>query len=196
MASRAETLQLLMNQKIERNEDGRSRVVIECVQPQVDCGEFPIKRVVGDTVAVEADVFTDGHDAIAAALQYRFEGDENWSQVAMQPLGNDRWGAEFQVDRLGTYRYTIVGWIDHFTTWRGYLSEAKAGGFLPQERGQLRTLLAAYLLEKALYEVRYELNNRPGWVTIPLEGILHLCSDFPERATEPQPARRNDKTFK
>ena len=86
----------------------------------------------------------------------------------------------------------IERWAAFWTAWvsatflRGYLSVAETGGFLPQDRGQLRTLLSAYLLEKALYEVRYELNNRPDWVTIPLEGILHLCSDFPERAAELQ----------
>ena len=98
--------------------DGRSRVVIENIDPQVDCGEFPIKRVVGDTVTVEADVFADGHDAVASALQFRLDGEEDWSQIAMQPMVNDRWAAEFRVEQLGTYRYTVVGWIDHFTTWR------------------------------------------------------------------------------
>jgi maltose alpha-D-glucosyltransferase/alpha-amylase len=84
----------------------------------------------------------------------------------------------------------IEHWTAFWTAWvsaaflRGYLVEAKAGEFLPQERGQLQTLLSAYLLEKALYEVRYELNNRPDWTTIPLEGILHLCGDFSERTAE------------
>ena len=52
--------------------------------------------------------------------------------------------------------------------------DAAPGGFLPADQAQLRTLLRAYLLEKALYELRYELNNRPDWVKIPLEGILQL----------------------
>ncbi len=101
-----------------KNNDGRTRVVIEDVRPRVDCGEYPIKRVVGDTVAVEADVFADGHDAVAAALQYRYAGADEWSQVAMRRLVNDRWAAEFRVERLGEYQYAVVGWIDHFSTWR------------------------------------------------------------------------------
>ena len=44
------------------------RVVIENITPQVDCGRFPAKRAIGESVAVEADVFTDGHDAVAATL--------------------------------------------------------------------------------------------------------------------------------
>ena len=51
--------------------DGRRRVVIENVTPRVDDGSFPAKRIVGDVVAVEADVFADGHDRVATALRYR-----------------------------------------------------------------------------------------------------------------------------
>src|SRR4051812_27526433 len=97
--------------------DGRSRVVVENIQPQVDCGKFPIKRVVGDTAEVEADVFTDGHDVVRAVLQYRFDADDEWKQADMLPVVNDKWRAEFIVDRTGTYRYRVSGWIDQFTTW-------------------------------------------------------------------------------
>ena len=48
--------------------DGRRRVAIENVKPAVDCGRFPIKRIVGQTVTVTADVFADGHDVVRAAL--------------------------------------------------------------------------------------------------------------------------------
>ena len=49
----------------EEQIDGRQRVAIEAVEPQIDCGRFPIKRIAGDTVVVEAAVFADGHDQIA-----------------------------------------------------------------------------------------------------------------------------------
>jgi maltose alpha-D-glucosyltransferase / alpha-amylase len=71
-------------------------------------------------------------------------------------------------------------WAAFWSAWssasflQAYLAEARPGGFLPPDASQLRTLLRAYLLEKALYELRYELNNRPDWVKIPLEGILQL----------------------
>jgi maltose alpha-D-glucosyltransferase/alpha-amylase len=55
-----------------------------------------------------------------------------------------------------------------------YLAIASQGAFLPSAREELQVLLDAYLLEKALYELRYELNNRPDWVRVPLQGILHL----------------------
>ena len=97
--------------------EGRARVVVEGIEPQVDGGRFAIKRVVGDHVAVECDAFVDGHDAVACVLRYRFEGDEAWREVAMQPLGNDRWRGEFAVTKVGRYVYTVQGWVDRFGAW-------------------------------------------------------------------------------
>jgi starch synthase (maltosyl-transferring) len=48
--------------------EGRRRVVIEEVQPQVDCGRYPAKRILGDIVTVSAAVFGDGHDHVAGAV--------------------------------------------------------------------------------------------------------------------------------
>jgi starch synthase (maltosyl-transferring) len=97
---------------------GRVRVVIEGVKPEVDGGRFPVKRVVGETVTVEADAFADGHDAVVCRLLYRHEADSDWSEASMLPLGNDRWRGEFTAARLGRYRYTVTGWIDPFLSWR------------------------------------------------------------------------------
>ena len=93
------------------------RVVIRGVKPELECGRFAIKRVVGETVVVEADIFADGHDAIACAVRYRHENEEPWAEVSMEPLGNDRWRAEFPVEHLGNYIYTITAWIDPFQSW-------------------------------------------------------------------------------
>jgi starch synthase (maltosyl-transferring) len=98
--------------------DGRSRVVIEGVRPQIDGGRFPIKRAIGERVVVEADIFTDGHDAVAAALRYRNAGDADWSEVSFAFLTNDRWQAEFTVTALGRAHYTIAAWVDRFGGWR------------------------------------------------------------------------------
>jgi starch synthase (maltosyl-transferring) len=99
----------------------RKRVAIENIEPQIDCGRFAIKRVVGESVTVEADVFADGHDHVACHLLYRFHSDPDWTRVPMAPLTNDRWRAQFSVSSLGDYRYAIEGWIDHLETWRADL---------------------------------------------------------------------------
>ena len=105
---------------------GRNRVAIENIQPQVDFGRYPIKRVSGEAVTVEADVFADGHDQVACALLYRRERDRDWTRIPMQPLGNDRWRGQFRVAGMGRYQYTVEGWIDHLETWRADLKKRVA----------------------------------------------------------------------
>lgn len=93
------------------------RVVIRGVEPELEGGRFAIKRSVGETVNVEADIFADGHDSIAAVLRYRHEDDEPWLEIAMEPLGNDRWRACFRTEKPGQYIYTLSAWVDPFQTW-------------------------------------------------------------------------------
>ncbi len=118
-------------------QDGRKRVVIEGVDPEIDAGRFPVKRVVGGRVSVEADIFADGHDHVAAWLLYRVvprgkqaagAGTRGWQWVKMEPLGNDRWRGEFTVTEVGSYAYTLAGVIDHFDTWRSDLEKRIAAG--------------------------------------------------------------------
>ena len=98
-------------------EEGRRRVIIEGVYPEIDGGQFPIKRTVGEKVRVEADIFADGHDAITSLLLYRPESSRDWHEVPMQALVNDRWRGTFQVDHCEAYCYTLIGWVDHFKSW-------------------------------------------------------------------------------
>lgn len=98
--------------------NGRHRIVVESVTPEVDGGRYPIKRTTGEDVVVEADVFTDGHDLLGVALLYRRDRDPEWIEAPMALLTNDRWQATFRVSDLGRYRYTVIGWVDHFQTWR------------------------------------------------------------------------------
>ena len=97
--------------------DGRRRVVIEAISPEVDGGRFPAKRTVGDQVRVEADIFTDGHDLIAAALLVHREGSDDWTEIPMRPVENDRWAASFRPKEIGRYGFKVEGWVDHFDTW-------------------------------------------------------------------------------
>jgi starch synthase (maltosyl-transferring) len=108
--------------------DGRRRVVVENVTPEVDCGRYPAKRVVGETVVVEADVFADGHDEIAAVVRYRRQGETGWCERPMRPLVNDRWRGEFTVTELGRYQFAVEGWVDPFRTWVRDLARRVAAG--------------------------------------------------------------------
>lgn len=109
-------------------QEGRRRVQIEGVSPEIDGGRFPIKRTVGEEVRVEVDMFADGHDVVAGVLQYRPESSGEWSEVPLSPLVNDRWQANFTVTQLGRYVYTIIGWVDHFLSWRkGIAKKIEAG---------------------------------------------------------------------
>ena len=99
-----------------RDKSGQSRAVIEGITPEIDGGRFPIKRVVGETVVVEADIFGDGHDYVAAVLRYR-QGTGDWAETPMEPIVNDRWRGSFTVTQLGIAEYTVVAWVDRFHSW-------------------------------------------------------------------------------
>ena len=125
--------------------EGRARVIIESVSPEVDDGRFPAKRSVGDKVQVEADVFTDGHDSISSVLLYKHKSETGWHEVPMEFLVNDRWTGEFTVSELGRYSFTIHAWVDHWITWRKDLQKRiKADSDTP-----LDYLIGAELIDAA-----------------------------------------------
>jgi starch synthase (maltosyl-transferring) len=97
--------------------EGRRRVVIEEVQPQVDCGRTPARRFLNDRVAVSAAIFCDGHDHVLARLLYKHQSDPGWQSTPMTALPNDLWFASYIVDKLGPWSFTIQAWVDHFDTW-------------------------------------------------------------------------------
>ncbi|HKI99732.1 MAG TPA: putative maltokinase, partial [bacterium] len=77
----------------------------------------------------------------------------------------------------------LAGWARFWERWsasrflQAYLETAQEGNFLPTDPTELGTLMDMYLLQKALYELSYELNNRPDWVWIPIHGLLHLLDN-------------------
>jgi starch synthase (maltosyl-transferring) len=93
-----------------------SRIVIENVAPSVDGGSFPAKRLVGENVDVEADIFADGYDVLAVELLWRATDDDQWLRKKMRLLGNDRWRAAFVPDRIGRYLFTVEAWWDQYGT--------------------------------------------------------------------------------
>ena len=124
----------------------RRTIVIERVLPELDGGRHPVKRVVGDTLLVTADIFADGHDVLDAALLVRAEGDppDAWSEAPMRPVDNDRWSGSTVLRTNARHRYTIEAWRDAWSTWReGIQKKVLAGVAVPTELAEGRVLLAA-----------------------------------------------------
>jgi starch synthase (maltosyl-transferring) len=103
-------------------EQGRARAVIDSVIPAVDAGRFPIKRIVGEAVRIEAHCLADGHDKLRVLLRWKLLGSEQSEyEIDMQALPNDVWLAEFTPSVAGRYQYTVMAWVDHFQSWRSEL---------------------------------------------------------------------------
>ena len=118
------------------------RITIENVMPSVDGGRFAAKRVVGETVMVEGDVFSDGHDVIAAELLWRAGDEQDWHRIKMQALANDRWQAAFVPARIGRYLFTIEAWCDRYGTFcRDLEVKRRAGADLAVEIAEGRQFL-------------------------------------------------------
>ncbi len=125
--------------------DGRRRVIIERVSPEIDCGQYPAKRVSGEKVLVGADIFGDGADRITAVLCYRRTGDSSWSEVSMLPTGNDRWEGSFLAGAPGRMEFSVEAWIDHFVTWKSGLRKKVDAG----QNVSVELQIGALLVEKA-----------------------------------------------
>jgi starch synthase (maltosyl-transferring) len=125
----------------------RRRVSIERVQPEIDCGRFPVKRTAGEPLVVEADIFADGHSTLGAVLRHRRVSPgtaEPWQETPMRLVDNDRWRTAFTPDRIGDYEYTIEGWIDEFASWRAGLAKwVDAGQVAESELREGAELVAA-----------------------------------------------------
>lgn len=105
-----------------------SRVVIQQVSPEVDAGRFAAKRIEGDRVEVQATIFADGHEVLAAEVLHRRRGAAAWSRAPMGPLGNDRWSGAFETPEIGPYEYTVEAWVDRYATWLDRLEKRHAAG--------------------------------------------------------------------
>lgn len=108
--------------------EDKKRVTVEGVSPEVDAARFPVKRVVGEEVIVESDIFADGHDSLAAVVKFRQERSPHWEESPMTYLVNDRWRGAFVVTEIGRYLYTVEAWVDRFKTWRADLGKKAAAG--------------------------------------------------------------------
>lgn len=122
-------------------------VVIENVTPIVDGGKLPLKRVTGEELVVEADIFKDGHDITAAVLKWRPVGPKNpWQETPMQFVENDRWRAACRFEGIGRQEFTIEAYQDTFATWQHEFVKKYQAGITDLNT---ETIEGAQILEKA-----------------------------------------------
>jgi starch synthase (maltosyl-transferring) len=105
-----------------------SSVVIENLQPLIDGGRYPIKRIIDEDLVVEADIFKDGHDVVAAVLKWRVVGKREWRETSMNFVDNDRWRGVCTLYDEAIHEYTVEAWTDTFRSWqREFAKKFEAG---------------------------------------------------------------------
>ncbi len=103
-------------------------VVIENLQPLIDGGRYPIKRIVGEDLVVEADIFKDGHDVVAAILKWRVLGKRAWRETPMNFVDNDRWRGICTLYDEDIHEYTVEAWTDDFRSWQAEFAKKFEAG--------------------------------------------------------------------
>ena len=103
-------------------------VVIENLQPLIEGGRYPIKRIVGEDLAVEADIFKDGHDVVAAVLKWRVLRERAWRETPMIFVDNDRWRGVCTFYDEAVHEYTVEAWTDTFRSWQSEFAKKFEGG--------------------------------------------------------------------
>ncbi|MDB5989241.1 MAG: alpha-amylase [Herbaspirillum sp.] len=122
------------------------RIAIDVVTPAVDNGRFPVKRIIGESLTIEADILLDGHDHLAAKVLWRTADSRKWQSVPMREIGNDRWQAQLPLQRVGRYLFAIEAWRDTFGSYCDELDKKSRAGLdltLELEEGRLLVLQAA-----------------------------------------------------
>ena len=108
------------------------RILVERVQPCVDCGRYPAKASVGDEVAVSADAFRDGHEVLRMVVRYKAPGQRGWSEAPLAPydaeVGGNGFAGGFPVDAQGTWTFSFEAWADAFASWRSEITRKHAAG--------------------------------------------------------------------
>ncbi|MDF3981762.1 DUF3416 domain-containing protein [Luteibacter sp. PPL201] len=173
------------------------RVVIEAVEPTVDAGRFPAKRIVGQAIEVTADIFMDGHEVLAARLAYRAQDDKTWREVPMVPVNNDIHAARFTPTRIGRHEFRIEAWHDRFGSYHHELEVKHAAGVdvtLELEEGRLmveaRARDASGPKAKALRQLAAAVSKAEGEARV--ERLL--AADTVELMLATDPRRRSTVT--
>ncbi|MGE5476425.1 MAG: maltotransferase domain-containing protein, partial [Bacteroidales bacterium] len=139
-------------------------ILIQAVAPCVDCGRYAVKREVGDTLEVTADILKDGHDKLAARVLWREKGEVEWRWEPMVHQDNDRWIGRVPLSRNTRLQFTIEAWVDTYETWRGDVTKKRA---------------AAQAVAVEVVEGRMLLNGRLGAIQgADRERLEHLLAEL------------------
>src|SRR5260370_42080204 len=133
-------------------------VVIENVQPLLDGGDYPIKRIVGEDLVVEADIFKDGHDVVAAVLKWRVLGKRAWRETPLTFVDNDRWRGVCTLYDEAIHEYTVEAWTDSFRSWQSEFTKKFEAGISTLRSEALE---GAALVEAAARRARYVADAAP-----------------------------------
>jgi starch synthase (maltosyl-transferring) len=106
------------HQRTRADDAANQRIALENISPAVDGGAFPVKSIPHARITVQADIFMDGHDQLAAELRWRAKDESRWRAVPMERGLNDRWEAAFRPRRVGAHEFTIAAWFDAWHTFR------------------------------------------------------------------------------
>ncbi|MBA3688559.1 MAG: alpha-1,4-glucan--maltose-1-phosphate maltosyltransferase [Chloroflexi bacterium] len=170
----------------------RRSIAIEAVEPEVDCGEAAVKRVVGDELRVTADIFAEGHDLLDAVLLVRREDERRWAESAMRLVSNDRWSGTVRLRNNARHRYTIEAWRDAIGSWRETITKKLdaaqpvatelAEGRVLLEAAQLRTRGAdGRLIATALARERRARTDRSRAAALTDERVVAAARRHPDR---------------
>jgi starch synthase (maltosyl-transferring) len=136
-----------------------SRIVIQDVSPEVDCGRFPAKAVEGDRVTVSATIVRDGHEVLGAAVRWKRPGALRWSEGPLEPVGNDRFDGSFEADAPGRWAYRVEAWVDRVASYRWEIERKVDAG---QEDLTSELAEGAALLGRESLSVEEALRLEPG----------------------------------
>ena len=115
-------------------------VVIENMEPCIDGGRFPVKRIVGQELKVSADVSKNGHDQLSVVLKWRKIGKPDWHQTPMAQTENDRWEAACHFIENAQHEYTVEAWEDAFKSWQVEYAKKYGAGNLDLRLNWTRVL--------------------------------------------------------
>jgi starch synthase (maltosyl-transferring) len=182
--------------------EGRKRIVIDEIQPTVNTGRYPVKRIIGDEIVVTAAIFGDGHDHVGARLLFRHSSARTWQEkcAPFHPLGNDLWSASFTVSRIGLWYFAIEAWVDHFCTWLHDLEQHLAAqrdsaqdiplaltvganhldGIATRGRGDDKIALTAAAVElRALAAAKLPFYEKSATLAVVHDEIVELTAKYP-----------------